>query len=52
MSFMEFLKKLFGKKEEEAGQQPPAEQPEQTEQPTVEPMEQPEQPSEEERTQQ
>ncbi|MBU4347394.1 hypothetical protein KJ586_02990 [Patescibacteria group bacterium] len=51
MSFMEFLKNLFGKKEE-TEQQPPAEQPEQPEQPTVEPMEQPEQPAEEEKTQQ
>lgn len=50
---MEFLKNLFGKKEE-AGQQSPAEQPEQpvAEQPPVEPMEQPEQPAEEEETQQ
>lgn len=41
---MEFLKKLFGKKEEETGQQPTAEQPEQpaAEQPPVEPTEQPE----------
>lgn len=51
---MEFLKKLFGKKEEETGQQPPMEQPEQptAEQPPVEPTEQPEQPAEEEETQQ